>query len=261
MQKGDRVAIFMAHVPENCAAMLACARIGAVHCVVFGGFSAEALAGRVRGHIPLALWPSDPLALWPSVDTPYLSQVLDSGAKIILTQDGVMRGSKLVPLKGIVDEAIPLIVASGGEDPRTVVLRRLGEEDCAGSMTMRPGMDMWWDEATAKASAETETEWVDAEDPSFILYTSGSTGKPKGILHTTGGYMLGAALSFKHVFAAQSNGKGIVGDGGDMYWCTADCGWITGLVLSCLVLKPDTLEILIPVFSRQVTHTQLTGPF
>jgi len=189
--KGDRVAIFMAHVPENCIAMLACARIGAVHSVVFGGFSKEALASRV----------------------------VNCGAKVVITQDGVMRGGKMVALKGIFDTAVPLIEEMGGQVGKTIVLKRLGTEQCAESMEMVDGRDVWWDEAVDGMSAETETEWVDAEDPSFILYTSGSTGTPKGILHTVGGYMLGAATTFKYTFDTQAS---------DVFFCTADCGWITG---------------------------------
>ena len=191
VQVGDRVAIFMAHVPENCIAMLACARIGAVHSVVFGGFSKEALAGRI----------------------------LDSGAKVIVTQDGVMRGGKLVQLKGILDGAMPLIEAQGGAIVKSIVLQRLGSEECLATMEMKEGRDVWWHDFTATTSVQCATEWLDAEAPSFILYTSGSTGKPKGILHTTGGYLLGAATSFKYTFDTQE---------GDIFFCTADCGWITG---------------------------------
>ena len=207
VKKGDVVGIFMAHVPEAAVAMLACARIGAVHCVVFGGFSKEALAGRL----------------------------IDSGARVMVTQDGVMRGGKFVALKAIVDAAAPLVEASGGAGIKAcIVLKRLGTESCRASHDMVDGRDAWWHEAVEGQSVEVETEWVDAEDPAFILYTSGgrsgsacdrarcaarlwqirgrlwrfcssvavpivlgSTGKPKGILHTTGGYMLGAATSFK----------------------------------------------------------------
>ena len=189
--KGDRVAIFMAHVPENCIAMLACARIGAVHSVVFGGFGKEALAGRI----------------------------VDSGAKIVVTQDCVMRGGKLIRLKGVLDNAIPLIEAQGGEIVKSIVLQRVGSEDCLATMHMKENRDVWWHDLTVSASAQCATEWVDAEAPSFILYTSGSTGKPKGILHTTGGYLLGAATSFKYTFDTHE---------GDVFFCTADFGWITG---------------------------------
>ena len=189
--KGDRVAIFMAHVPENCIAMLACARIGAVHSVVFGGFGKEALAGRI----------------------------VDSGAKIVVTQDCVMRGGKLIRLKGILDSAIPLIEAQGGEIVKSIVLQRIGSEACLATMHMKENRDVWWHDLTVSASAQCATEWVDAEAPSFILYTSGSTGKPKGILHTTGGYLLGAATSFKYTFDTHE---------GDVFFCTADVGWITG---------------------------------
>jgi len=193
VKKGDRVAIFMAHVPENCIAMLACARIGAVHSVVFGGFSKEALASRI----------------------------VDSGAKIVLAQDGVMRGGKLIGLKGIVDAALPIVTEMGGEAVEsTIVLQRLGTPECLETMEMVEGRDAWWHEALAAEDPEVcETEWLDAEDPSFILYTSGSTGKPKGILHTTGGYLLGSATTFKYTFDFQPE---------DVFFCTADCGWITG---------------------------------
>jgi len=181
----------MAHVPENCIAMLACARIGAVHSVVFGGFSKEALAGRL----------------------------VDSGAKVVVTQDGVMRGGKMVALKKILDDAVPLINELGGALDASIVLRRLGTPECLATMEMKEGRDEWWEAAVGRESGEAETEWVDAEDPSFILYTSGSTGKPKGILHTTGGYMLNAATTFKYTFDTHSD---------DVFFCTADCGWITG---------------------------------
>lgn len=194
VQRGDVVTIFMAHCPENCIAMLACARIGAIHSVVFGGFSKEALAQRI----------------------------IDAGAKVVITQDGVMRGKKLVALKGILDDAIPLVEAAGKSVASTVVLKRLGSEDCLATMTMAEARDRWWDDVVPGQSTEADTEWVDAEDTSFILYTSGSTGTPKGIQHSTGGYMLGAATSFKFTFDTQTDAHG------DVFFCTADCGWITG---------------------------------
>jgi len=202
VKKGDRVAVFMAHVPETCIAMLACTRIGAVHTVVFGGFGKDALAGRI----------------------------IDCGAQVVLTQDGVMRGEKFVPLKGICDDALPLVESGGNEVHSVVVLRRLGADHpaCAESMEMLPGRDHWWDELVADESTETETEWVDAEDPAFVMYTSGSTGKPKGILHTTGGYMVGAGTSFRHTFAVDTS----MGSK-DVYFCTADFGWIVGHSYSC----------------------------
>mmetsp|Transcript_47025 Transcript_47025/g.60446 ORF Transcript_47025/g.60446 Transcript_47025/m.60446 type:complete len:702 (+) Transcript_47025:14-2119(+) len=190
VKKGDRVAIFMAHIPENCMAMLACARIGAIHSVIFGGFSNEALASRI----------------------------LNCGAKVVITQDGVMRGSKLVNLKETLDNAIPIIEEAGGTINTVIVFQRL--PSISESITMVPHRDYWWHDVVSIASVDTETEWVDAEHPSFILYTSGSTGKPKGIQHSTGGYMVGAAHSFKNSFGHQLRG--------DVYFCSADYGWITG---------------------------------
>lgn len=130
-----------------------------------------------------------------------------------------MRGGKLIRLKGVLDNAIPLIEAQGGEIVKSIVLQRVGSEDCLATMHMKENRDVWWHDLTVSASAQCATEWVDAEAPSFILYTSGSTGKPKGILHTTGGYLLGAATSFKYTFDTHE---------GDVFFCTADFGWITG---------------------------------
>ncbi|HEX9695003.1 MAG TPA: acetate--CoA ligase [Actinomycetota bacterium] len=183
--KGDRVAIYMGMVPELPMAMLACARIGAVHSVVFGGFSPEALADRID----------------------------DARAKAVITCDGAWRRGQVVPLKQNVDEAVartPTIAA-------VVVVRRIGD-DANASMT--PGRDHWYHEIVASQPAECEPEHMDAEDPLYILYTSGTTGKPKGILHTTGGYLTGAAATHRLVFDIHPET--------DVFWCAADCGWVTG---------------------------------
>lgn len=198
--KGDVVTIYMPMVAELPIAMLACARIGAIHSVVFGGFSAESLAGRIRG----------------------------AASTCVVTCDAVYRGKKLIELKNTVDAAVAL-AAEGGDDAVTVksvlVLERVGSE--AAPVTMRAGTDVWWHDAVAAAEAagvEDHIEWVDAEHPLFILYTSGSTGRPKGIQHSTGGYMVYTATTFKYTFNYQP---------GDVFFCTADCGWITGKEFSC----------------------------
>ncbi|MEZ5543077.1 MAG: acetate--CoA ligase [Pseudomonadota bacterium] len=181
--KGDRVCIYMPMIPEAVYAMLACARIGAIHSVVFGGFSPDSLRGRI----------------------------LDSDCHTVITADEGVRGGKTVPLKANVDKAL--------EDCPNVdtvlVVRRTGNS----AVPWHAERDLWYHEAVAPASTECAIEWVDAEDPLFILYTSGSTGKPKGVLHTTGGYLLYAAMTHKYVFDYHD---------GDIYWCTADVGWITG---------------------------------
>ncbi len=190
VRTGDRVAIYMGMVPEVIVGMLACARIGAPHTVIFGGFAAESLRDRIN----------------------------DCGAKVVLTQDGGWRRGATVPLKEAVDEALDKTPSV----ERVVVYRHLGPEVLA--VNMKAGRDLDWNElvaATAKASdaARMTPEVVDAEHPLFILYTSGSTGKPKGILHTTAGYLAGAHITTKYVFDLQP---------GDVYWCTADVGWVTG---------------------------------
>jgi acetyl-CoA synthetase len=180
--KGDRVAIYLPMVPELPIAMLACARIGAVHSIVFAGFSATSLMDRIN----------------------------DSECKIILTADGLFRGNKNVALKSIVDEALvncPSIQSA-------IVLRRTGDP-----INMVEGRDIWWDDFVRGVSKENTAEVMDSEDTLFILYTSGSTGKPKGVLHTIGGYMVYAEYSFMNVFQIND---------GDIYFCTADIGWITG---------------------------------
>ena len=178
----DRVLIYMPMVPEAAFAMLACARIGAVHSVVFGGFASDAIVDRLE----------------------------DSGATTILTADGGWRRGKVVPLKPAVDEAL----AKYDQVKRVIVLKRTGND-----VSMKGGRDVWWHEETAKASARHEAKAFDSEHPLFILYTSGSTGKPKGILHTSGGYLTGTYVTTKYVFDLRDE---------DVYWCTADVGWITG---------------------------------
>ena len=180
---GDRVLIYLPHVPEAAIAMLACARIGAVHSVVFGGFSAESIKDRLN----------------------------DSGARVIVTADGGWRRGKIVPLKAGVDAALQ---EGDGLVERMIVLRR-AEND----VTLKSGRDVWWHEAAAAVGADCPAEAFDSEHPLFILYTSGSTGKPKGILHTAGGYLLGATVTCKYYFDLREE---------DIYWCTADVGWITG---------------------------------
>ncbi|MCZ8018295.1 acetate--CoA ligase [Novosphingobium sp.] len=181
-RRGDRITIYMPMVPEAAVAMLACSRIGAIHSVVFGGFSPEALAGRIQ----------------------------DCDSSIVITADAGMRGGKLVPLKANVDAALgqcPSIEA-------VLVVRHVGNE-----IAMEPGRDHWWHDHRAAVSADCPYEEMGAEDPLFILYTSGSTGKPKGVLHTTGGYLTWAAMTHQYVFDYRP---------GEIYWCAADVGWVTG---------------------------------
>jgi acetyl-CoA synthetase len=184
VRKGDVVCIYMPMVAEAAVAMLACTRIGAVHTVVFGGFSPEALAGRI----------------------------VDSDAKVVITADEGVRGGRTVPLKNNVDDALNNPAVTTIE--KVVVFQRTGND-----IEWTEGRDVWWHEATAIASSHCEPEAMNAEDPLFILYTSGSTGKPKGVLHTTGGYLVYAAMTFKYIFDYQE---------GEVFWCTADVGWITG---------------------------------
>ena len=189
VKKGDTVTLFMPMVPQLPIAMLACARIGAVHSVVFGGFSAEALSGRL----------------------------IDSQSTVIVTANGVMRGQKPIPLFEIVNEAAEICGEACMLIDAMIVLQRLPEEQM--SVPLVEGRDVWWHDAVAQASTDCPVVWVDSEAPLFVLYTSGSTGKPKGVLHTTGGYMVYAATTSKYIFDLQD---------GDVYFCTADCGWITG---------------------------------
>ncbi len=182
VQKGDRVCIYMPMIPEATYAMLACARIGAVHSVVFGGFSPEALQSRIN----------------------------DADCRMVITADEGVRAGKKIPLKANVDIALQ----SCSDVDSVIVVNRTG-----GSISWVEGRDVWYHEATAAAADECAPESMDAEDPLFILYTSGSTGSPKGVLHTTGGYLLQAAMTFKYVFDYKE---------GEIWWCTADVGWVTG---------------------------------
>ncbi|GEA52063.1 acetyl-coenzyme A synthetase [Vibrio inusitatus NBRC 102082] len=184
VKKGDVVCLYMPMVPEAAVAMLACTRIGAVHTVVFGGFSPEALAGRID----------------------------DSDAKVVVTADEGVRGGRAVPLKKNVDEALrnPNVTTIS----KVIVFQRTGAD-----VDWNADVDVWWHDAVASVDANCPPEEMNAEDPLFILYTSGSTGKPKGVLHTTGGYLVYATMTFKYVFDYQPE---------DVFWCTADVGWITG---------------------------------
>ncbi|MGL4883035.1 MAG: AMP-binding protein, partial [Waterburya sp.] len=183
IKKGDRVGIYMPMIPEAAIAMLACARIGAAHSVVFGGFSAEALKARLQ----------------------------DAEAKLVITADGGWRKDKIVPLKDAVDQAIANDVPS----VKNVLVVQRTQQD----IQMQSGRDHWWHELKPNASTNCPAEQMDSEDLLFILYTSGTTGKPKGVVHTTGGYNLYTHMTFKWTFDIKEN---------DIYWCTADVGWITG---------------------------------
>ncbi len=181
-KKGDRVTIYLPMIPEIAVAVLACARIGAIHSVVFGGFSPDALAGRIQ----------------------------DCDSNLIITSDEGMRGGKAIPLKANTDAAI----AQCPSIQHCVVVNRTG-----GDINFAPGRDVWYHDLMADQSADCPAVEMGAEDPLFILYTSGSTGKPKGVLHTTGGYMVYASMTHQYVFDYHD---------GDIYWCTADVGWVTG---------------------------------
>ena len=181
-KKGDRITIYMPMIPEAAVAMLACARIGAIHSVVFGGFSPDALAGRIQ----------------------------DCDSNIVITADEGLRGGRPVPLKANTDAALE----NCPDCNKVIVVRRTG-----GDVAWVEGRDVWYHEAMSVASADCPPEEMSAEDPMFILYTSGSTGKPKGVLHTTGGYMVYASMTHQYVFDYHD---------GDIYWCTADVGWVTG---------------------------------
>jgi len=186
VEKGDRVAIYMGMVPELAMSLLACARLGAIHNVVFGGFSAESLKERI----------------------------LDCRAKYLITADGLFRGAKTVGLKDTADKALAACETEGHRIKACLVLKRTGEKT-----GWVEGRDHWWHERVSEQDAACDPEVMDAEDPLFILYTSGSTGKPKGVMHTTGGYMVYVATTFKYIFSYRP---------GDIFWCTADIGWVTG---------------------------------
>ena len=230
LKHGDRAAIYMPMVPEAAIAMLACARIGVIHTVIFGGFSSEAIKDRVN----------------------------DCQARIIITADGGWRRGKIVELKTNVDRAL----AGTPSVEHVVVLKRTAQE-----VTMVPGRDLWWHEAVAAETASHTAKAFDSENPLFILYTSGSTGKPKGVLHTTAGYLLGTAFTTKYVFDMKDS---------DVYFCTADVGWITGhsyvvygpLAIGATVLmyegapnfpEPDRFWQLIDKHSATILYTAPTA--
>lgn len=186
VQKGDRVTIYMPMIPEAAYAMLACTRIGAVHSIVFGGFSPDALAGRI----------------------------VDCESTVVITADEGLRGGKPIPLKANTDQAIEIAKRGGVEVKSVIVVRRT-----AGKIAWFSERDIWYHQAVAAVEADCPPAPMNAEDPLFILYTSGSTGKPKGVLHTTGGYLVYASMTHQYVFDYHE---------GDIYWCTADVGWVTG---------------------------------
>ncbi|MCL4140467.1 UNVERIFIED_CONTAM: hypothetical protein GTU68_017379, partial [Idotea baltica] len=183
IQKGDRIIIYMPMIAEAVIAMQACARIGAIHSVVFGGFSAKSLRDRIE----------------------------DTGAVMVITADGGHRGGKIIELKATTDDALS---QGCNSVERVIVYHRTGH-----AISMQPNRDIWWSEAETGLSNNCEPEWLNADHPLFLLYTSGSTGKPKGIQHGTGGYLLNAITTMRWVFDIQES---------DIFWCTADVGWITG---------------------------------
>lgn len=190
VKKGDRVCIYMPMIPELAIAVLSCARIGAIHSVVFGGFSAQSLSDRIQ----------------------------DSECKMVITSDGAFRGTKTIPMKAVVDEAL----TSCPSVEKVIVCKRTNEE-----VNFNSPRDLWWQDEIKTVNAQCDAEIMNSEDMLFILYTSGSTGKPKGVVHTTAGYMVYSAYTFQNVFQYDStpNGKHPVSG---VYWCTADIGWITG---------------------------------
>ncbi|MDX8478322.1 acetate--CoA ligase [Mesorhizobium sp. VK24D] len=186
VKKGDRVTIYMPMIPETAYAMLACTRIGAIHSVVFGGFSPDALAGRID----------------------------DCKSTVVVTTDEGLRGGKPIPLKDNTDKAIDIAAKAGTKVEKVIVVHRTG-----GKTGWVPGRDVWYHDEAATVKAECKPEKMKAEDPLFILYTSGSTGKPKGVLHTTAGYLVYVSMTHQYVFDYHD---------GDIFWCTADVGWVTG---------------------------------
>ena len=182
VKKGDRVTIYMPMIPEAAYAMLACARIGAIHSVVFGGFSPDSLADRI----------------------------IDCDSNFVITADEGIRANKIVPLKNNVDEALNKCP----HQVKVLVIKRTGND-----VQIKKDRDLWWHIEKEKASEYCPPEIMNAEDPLFILYTSGSTGKPKGVLHTSGGYLVYASMTHKYIFDYKDN---------EIYWCTADVGWVTG---------------------------------
>ena len=206
VRRGDRVTIYLPMVPEAAVAMLACARIGAIHSVVFAGFSPDSIAGRIQ----------------------------DCDSRLVLTADEGWRAGKRVALKANIDEA----VAQCPSIERVIVLRRTGAD-----VAMDPERDRWWHEETEAAAPDCPPEPMDAEDPLFLLYTSGSTGKPKGVVHTAGGYLLWASLTHAWVFDARP---------GDVFWCTADVGWVTGHSYS--VYGPLSNGVTTLMFEGVPTH-------
>ena len=186
VKKGDRVTIYMPMIPEAAYAMLACTRIGAIHSVVFGGFSPQSLAGRIE----------------------------DCNSTFVITADEGVRGGKPIPLKENTDKAIEIAAKAGTEVEKVLVVRRTG-----GKIDWVEGRDLWYHDEIRTVEADCKPEKMKAEDPLFILYTSGSTGKPKGVLHTTGGYLVYTSMTHQYVFDYHD---------GDIYWCTADVGWVTG---------------------------------
>ena len=191
VKKGDRVSIYLPMIPELAVAMLACARIGAIHSIVFGGFSADALADRIA----------------------------DATCTTLITANGTMRGAKPIPMKPSADAAMADAEGQMGKPVETCIVVRRVKNDPAFEFEMKSGRDLWWDDVMGSASADCACEEMDAEDPLFILYTSGSTGKPKGVQHNVGGYMVYTATTQKYIFDYHE---------GDIYFCAADIGWVTG---------------------------------